>query len=98
MEQRPKGSGEHSIAGKRGQKRNCLVYDRKGKMHMVKATLPELQLKAESCGPIHTAIYVNRREMIEVQVGQLSVSFPEQPQINGGKGRKENLHASHLCL
>jgi hypothetical protein len=47
MGQRPKGSGEHSIAGKGGQKRNYLAYDRQGKMHMVKVKLLKLQPKAE---------------------------------------------------
>jgi hypothetical protein len=25
-------------------------------------------------------------------------SLPEQPQMHGGKGRKEHLYASYLCL
>jgi hypothetical protein len=35
------------------QKRYYLVYDRQGKMHMVKATLLKLQLKAEKEGQAH---------------------------------------------
>ena len=74
-------------------------------MHMVKATLLELQLDDGIAHPIHTTVNVNRRE-----VGMVSstdhtnpsdsnpVSLPEQPQMNGGKERKENLNASQLCL
>jgi hypothetical protein len=64
MGQRPKGSGEHSIAGKGGQKRNYLAYDRQGKMHMVKVILLKLQPKAELEGHAHLMIvHVSRREL-----------------------------------
>ena len=46
-----------------GQKRNGLAYDRQGKMHMVKATLLELQPEAESEGPTRTAIDASRQEL-----------------------------------
>ena len=33
-----------------------------------------------------------------IEVITYPASLPELPQINGGKERKENLNASHLCL
>ena len=72
MGQRPKGSGEHSIAGKGGQKRNYLAYDRQGKMHMVKVILLKLQPKAELEGHAHPMIvHVSRREL-----GRGNLSLP----------------------
>src|SRR6266487_5528514 len=51
----------------------------------------------------HTTVHVSRQGMDGHGCGDHTrnhapVSFPEQPQINGGNERTENLHASHLCL
>ncbi len=66
-------------------------------MHRVKATLLKLQPNDGIANQVHTAINVDFRGVGMVstlyrrtlQVRTQSAS-PEQPQMNGGKGRKEN--------
>jgi len=65
---------------------------------MVRVKLPELQLKAESSCPVHTTINVHCQGMGRSSSRFNPASFPEQPQMNGGKERKENLNVSNLCL
>ncbi len=66
-------------------------------MHRVKATLPQLQPKDGIVDQAHTTINVSRREVGMASPfghlnppGSLLASLPEPPQMNGGKGRKEN--------
>ena len=56
MEQRPKGSGEQSIAGKCGKLAKLSSIERKGKIRMVKATLPEPQLEVELMASSHDSL------------------------------------------
>jgi hypothetical protein len=49
-------------------------------MHMVKATLPKLQPKAESEGPVHTTVYVNRQELVGEQGESPNVSHSNRNQ------------------
>jgi len=82
-----------------------LAYDRQGKMHMVKAKLPELQLEAESEGPAHMAASVScqalgrgaGRPCVKGK-DTYPISEPELPLIHDGKERKEHLNASRLHL
>ena len=66
-------------------------------MHRVKATLPKLQPEDGIVDQAHTTINVSRREVGMASPfghmnppGSILASLPEQPQMNGGKGRKEN--------
>jgi len=66
-------------------------------MHRVKATLPKLQPDDGIADQAHTTINVGRREVgMASSIGHRNppgsnlASLPEQPQMNGGKGRKEN--------
>ncbi len=67
-------------------------------MHMVKAILPQLQLEAEPMTRLSRQLTGVVGKVRRVPNRLSPASHPEQPQMNGGKGRKENLNASHLCL
>jgi hypothetical protein len=64
---------------------------------MVRVTLLKLKLNAVSVRQAHTTINVSFQDVMGSSSLFPSASLPEQPQMNGGKERNENLNASHLC-
>lgn len=65
---------------------------------MVKVKLLKLKLNAVSVRQAHTTINVSFQDVRGSSSLFPSASQPEQPQMNGGKERNENLNASQLCL
>jgi len=65
---------------------------------MVRVKLPKPQPKAGNGDQAHTTVNVSFQEGEGSSSLFLQASLPEQPQMNGGKGRKGNLNVTNLCL